>query len=164
LSVTLRSIGDGVIATDSHGTVTMFNRAAEEMSGWSEDKAIGRPIDQVFHIINEETRKAAVIPVAEVLETGKAVGLANHTVLIARDGRELAIADSCAPIHGRGGERRGAVLVFRDVSEERKTEIAIRNLNESLEQRVEERTAALWQSEERFSAFMDASPVIAWVK
>ena len=164
LSVTLSSIGDGVIATDRLGHVTRFNRAAEQMTGWSEAEAIGRPIGDVFHILNEQTRKPAVIPVDEVLKTGKIVGLANHTVLIARNGHELPIADSCAPIHGAKGSSLGAVLVFRDVAEDRSAEIAIRKLNENLERRVEDRTSALRESEERFIAFMDASPIIAWVK
>lgn len=164
LAVTLGSIGDGVIATDHLGYVTRFNRAAEQMTGWRMADAIGRPIHEVFNIINEQTRKPAVIPVGEALKTGKIVGLANHTVLIARNGQELPIADSCAPILGAKGSPLGAVLVFRDVAEDRSTETAIRKLNETLEKRVEERTAALRESEERFVAFMNASPLIAWVK
>jgi PAS domain S-box-containing protein len=164
LSVTLGSIGDGVIATDNTGKVTRFNRAAEQLTGWQAAEAIGRPIGEVFNIINEQTRAPAVIPVAEVLQTGKIVGLANHTVLIARNGHEVAIADSCAPIHGPRGNPLGAVLVFRDVTEDREADAAIRKWNETLERRVDERTAALHGSEERFSTFMDASPVIAWIK
>ncbi|HVI89317.1 MAG TPA: CHASE3 domain-containing protein [Dongiaceae bacterium] len=164
LSVTLTSIGDGVIATDKAGIITKFNRAAEQMTEWRADEAIGRPIDEVFKIINELTREPTAIPVAQVLATGKVVGLANHTILITRAGGELAIADSCAPIHGPTDAPLGAVLVFRDATDERKLDLALRSMNETLERRVSERTAALLESEERFAAFMDANPVIAWVK
>lgn len=164
LSVTLGSIGDGVIATDKAGIITKFNRAAEQMSEWSAAEAIGRPIGEVFKIINELTREPAVIPVAQVLATGKIVGLANHTILITRNGNELAIADSCAPIYGLTDAPLGAVLVFRDATDERKLDLALRTMNQMLEQRVEHGTSALRQSEERFNAFMDATPVIAWVK
>jgi PAS domain S-box-containing protein len=164
LSVTLGSIGDGVIATDKAGIITKFNRAAEQMSEWPATEAIGRPIGEVFKIVNELTREPAVIPVAQVLATGKVVGLANHTILITRTGQELAIADSCAPIHGLSDVPLGAVLVFRDATDERKLGLALRTMNQMLEQRVEHGTTALRQSEERFNAFMDATPVIAWVK
>ncbi|HEX9447599.1 MAG TPA: PAS domain S-box protein [Dongiaceae bacterium] len=164
LTVTMNSIGDGVITTDSKGRVTRLNPVAEQMTGWSAAEAQGRPIDEIFQIINERSRQPAVIPVSAVLATGKIVGLANHTVLIARDGHELAIADSCAPIRGTAERPLGTVLVFRDVTEDRRAEAAIRDLTESLEQRVNERTAALRESEERFTAFMDASPFLAWVK
>jgi PAS domain S-box-containing protein len=164
LTVTLNSIGDGVIATDAGGRITRLNPIAEELTAWTEAEARGRPIDDVFRIINEQTRQPAVIPVAEVLATGRLVGLANHTLLLSRDGREIAIADSCAPIRASGKAPIGTVLVFRDVTDERHAEIAIRGLNEHLGKRVEERTAALRESEERFHTFMEASPLMAWVK
>ena len=116
--VTLRSIGDGVIATDTDGVVTRMNVVAEELTGWSQAEALGRKLDEVFDIIDAGTGRKSVNPVARVLETGKIVGLGNHTVLIARNGREYQVADSAAPILGPDGASHGVVLVFRDVTEE----------------------------------------------
>ncbi|MCX5875604.1 MAG: GAF domain-containing protein [Deltaproteobacteria bacterium] len=116
--VTLRSIGDGVIATDTQGLVTRMNVVAEQLTGWSQVEALGRKLDEVFDIIDAGTGGKSVNPVARVLETGKIVGLGNHTVLIARDGREYQVADSAAPIRGLDGATLGVVLVFRDVTEE----------------------------------------------
>jgi PAS domain S-box-containing protein len=118
LNVTLNSIGDGVIATDAAACITLLNPVAEDLTGWTHAQALGRPVDEVFHIINKETREAATIPVADALAHGVVQGLANHTVLIARDGREFDIADSCAPIRDAGNLVVGAVLVFRNVSDE----------------------------------------------
>ncbi|MEQ1636336.1 MAG: PAS domain S-box protein [Methylococcales bacterium] len=118
LDVTLRSIGDAVIATDAEARVTLLNPLAEQLTGWSQREAIGLPVNEVFHIINQETRQPATIPVMEALAHGTIQGLANHTILIARDGSECAIADSCAPICNREGKEVGAVLVFRNVTEE----------------------------------------------
>ena len=101
---------------------TRVNPVAERLTGWSETEAIGRPIGEVFHIINEETRAPAIIPIARVLAEGVVVGLANHTALVSRDGSECPIADSGAPILTHDGKATGAVLVFRDVSEERRAE------------------------------------------
>ncbi len=116
--VTLRSIGDGVIATDTAGLVTRMNVVAEQLTGWSQGEALGRKLDEVFDIIDAETGERSVNPVARVLETGKIVGLGNHTVLIARDGRKYQVADSAAPIQGEDGAAvLGVVLVFRDVTE-----------------------------------------------
>ena len=127
LAVTLHSIGDAVIATDGTGRVTLMNPVAERLTGWAEAAAAGRPVDEIFHIINQETRQPATIPVQETLAHGTVQGLANHTVLIARDGRECAIADSCAPIRGRDGGVLGAVLVFRDVTGEYAAQQAVRD-------------------------------------
>jgi PAS domain S-box-containing protein len=118
LSVTLNSIGDGVIATDADGRVTFLNPLAQQLTGWTLKEALGHSVDEIFHIINQETRKPATVPVKETLAKGTVQGLANHTVLIALDGKECAIADSCAPIRDREGKVVGAVLVFRDVTEE----------------------------------------------
>ena len=118
LAVTLNSIGDAVIATDGQGRVLRLNPWAEHLTGWTQEQASGRPVEDVFHIINQESRQPATIPVQETLAHGTLHGLANHTVLIARDGREYAITDSCAPIRDRNAQVIGVVLVFRDVSEE----------------------------------------------
>jgi len=118
LAVTLNSIGDAVIATDAEGRVTRLNPLAEQLTGWTQAQANGRPVDEIFHIINQETRQPAIIPVKETLARGTIHGLANHTVLIALGGSECAIADSCAPIRDRDGQVVGVVLVFRDVTKE----------------------------------------------
>ena len=118
LDVTLNSIGDAVLTTDSDGRVVILNPVAEQLTGWTQALALGRPVEEIFHIINQETRKLSLIPVQETLALGTLHGLANHTVLVARDGRECAIADSCAPIRTAAGAIIGAVLVFRDVTEE----------------------------------------------
>jgi PAS domain S-box-containing protein len=118
LAVTLNSIGDAVIATDIEACVTRLNPVAEQLTGWTQAEALGLPVNEVFDIVNQETRLPATIPVMETLAHGTIQGLANHTVLIARDGSECAIADSCAPILDRDGQVVGAVLVFRNVTDE----------------------------------------------
>ncbi|NOT85000.1 MAG: PAS domain S-box protein [Methylococcaceae bacterium] len=118
LTVTLNSIGDAVIATDITGRVTFINPVSAQLTGWSQTEAVGLPVDDIFHIINKDTRQPALIPVMDALTHGKVQGLANHTVLIARDGREYDISDSCAPIRDREQVIVGAVLVFRDVTED----------------------------------------------
>jgi PAS domain S-box-containing protein len=125
LRVTLASIGDGVIATDPEGAVTSLNAVAETLTGWRMREAVGMPLPRVFDIVNEETRRPVANPVTRTLREGVIVGLANHTVLVARDGTERPIADSAAPIRGGDGAVLGAVLVFRDVTEERRAEIAL---------------------------------------
>jgi PAS domain S-box-containing protein len=127
LAVTLNSIGDAVIATDAEGRVTRLNPLAEQLTGWTQARAAGRPVDEIFHIINQETRQPAIIPVKETLAQGTIHGLANHTVLIALGGSECAIADSCAPIRDRDGKVLGAVLVFRDVTKEYAAHQALRD-------------------------------------
>ncbi|MFZ5570787.1 MAG: PAS domain S-box protein [Thermodesulfobacteriota bacterium] len=125
--MTLLSVGDGVLATDADGNITMLNPAAENLTGWGMAEAAGRPVDEVFRIINEETRLAVESPVARVLREGQVVGLANHTLLIARDGTEIPIADSGAPIRMEEGDVAGVVLVFRDQSAEREAREALRS-------------------------------------
>ena len=132
LAATLHSIGDGVLATDEQGRVTVINGVAQRLTGWSEEDALGRDIHDVFHIVNEETRQPAANPITRVLAEGIVVGLANHTALIARDGTECPIADSGAPIRDTEGKIRGAVLVFRDVGEERRAEEILRQSEEKL--------------------------------
>ena len=129
LGVTLNSIGDAVIATDTEARVTLINPVAEQLIGWTQAEAIGRPVDEIFHIINKETRHPALIPVMDALTQGTIQGLANHTVLIARNGLECDIADSCAPIRGLDNKIVGAVLVFRDVTEEYALQQALHDSN-----------------------------------
>jgi PAS domain S-box-containing protein len=127
LAVTLNSIGDAVIATDAQACVTLLNPVAQTLTGWTQAQAVGQPIDVVFHIVNKETREPATIPVAQALAHGTVQGLANHTVLIARDGREFDIADSCAPIRDSDNAVVGAVLVFRNVTEEYAAQASLRD-------------------------------------
>ena len=120
LGTTLQSIGDAVIATDDQGQITLMNPTAARLTGWGEDEARGRPLSQVFVIINEHTRRETPDPARRALEAGVVVGLANHTVLVRRDGAEVPIEDSAAPIKDMQGKVTGVVLVFRDVSQRRR--------------------------------------------
>lgn len=120
--ITLASIGDGVIATDAVGCVTFMNAEAVDLTGWPFGEAIGHGIHEVFKIVNETTRQPVTIPLIEALDSGRIIGLANHTLLLARDGREYSINDTAAPIRDEKGRITGAVLVFRNVSRERQAE------------------------------------------
>ena len=146
LSRTLDSIGDAVISTDAEGRVTRLNPVAEQLTGWGGDAALGRPLGEVFRIINALSRQPVADPVQKVLDSGQVVGLANHTVLIARDGREYPIADSGAPIRNQEGRIIGVILVFRDVSEEYRLQAELERHREHLEELVEERSRELAQS------------------
>jgi PAS domain S-box-containing protein len=126
-STTLASIGDAVIATDLDGKITFMNAVAEELTGWTIKEASKKPIETVFNIINEQTRLQVENPVAKVLKKGVIVGLANHTILVRKNGTEVAIDDSGAPIRDENGEVMGVVLVFRDITERRKNEQALIN-------------------------------------
>jgi PAS domain S-box-containing protein len=122
LKVTLTSIGDAVITTDEHGDVTRLNAVAEALTGWAAADAVGRPVHDVFAIINEDSRRPAGTPVERVLRDGVTTGLANHTLLVAKDGRERPIDDSAAPIRTTDGRIAGVVMVFRDITERRRAE------------------------------------------
>ena len=117
--ITLQAIGDAVISTDAEGRVDLMNPVAEALTGWSQGEAKGRALQEVFYIVNEKTRELVEDPVVKVLKEGTVVGLANHTLLIARDGREVPIADSGSPIRDEEGNIIGVVLVFKDQSSER---------------------------------------------
>ncbi len=127
LDITLKSIGDGVITTDSAGRVTMLNPVAIELTGWSQEDAVGQDLETIFNIVNESTGETVENPALRALEQGTIVGLANHTELVARNGSRRAIADSASPIRSLSGDVRGAVLVFRDVTEDREAENALRS-------------------------------------
>lgn len=122
---TLSSIGDGVIATDTDSRVTFLNPVAQKLTGWTEEDAVGRRLDEVFHIVNETTRAVVENPTRRALDEGRIVGLANHTVLISRDGTEWPLDDSAAPIRNGSGVS-GAVLVFREISERKRQQEALR--------------------------------------
>ncbi|MGM0432337.1 MAG: PAS domain S-box protein [Spirochaetota bacterium] len=119
LRTTLHSIGDAVISTDIEGCISSINPVAESLTGWNSKEAIGQPLETVFCIINEHTRQPVESPVSNVLKSGSIVGLANHTLLIDKHGREIPIADSGAPIRNSAGDTTGVVLVFRDQTKER---------------------------------------------
>ena len=122
---TLESIGDAVIACSNRGSVTFMNAVSEKLTGWPLSEAKGKPLEKVFHIVNEQTRARAENPVEKVRRLRQVVGLANHTLLIGRDGREYVIDDSAAPITNSTGSMIGVVLVFRDVTEERRVQAAL---------------------------------------
>ena len=131
--VTLAAIGDAVLTTDPDGLVTYMNPVAESLTGWSAAEALGKRLEDVFRIVNEETRKPVEQPVRKVIDTGLVRGLANHTLLIARDGSELPIDDSAAPVWGEDGELVGVVMIFRDITERRQSEHLIESAREYAE-------------------------------
>ncbi|MBP6702854.1 MAG: PAS domain-containing protein [Vicinamibacteria bacterium] len=132
LTITLQSIGDGVIATDAVGIIELMNPAAERMCGRSAVEALGRPLEDVFRVVNAETRQPLENPVQKVLALGGTVGLANHTTLLACDGRELQIADTAAPMRDSTGQVQGVVLVFRDVTESYRAQQELRGRERQL--------------------------------
>lgn len=129
-STTLNSIGDGVIASDAEGLVSFINPVAESLTGWTGNQAAGRPVAEVFHIVNEKTRHPVEDPVKKVIDTGQVVGLANHTLLLSRDGREIPIEDSGAPITARDGGLVGVVLIFRDATDVRQAQTMLADSEE----------------------------------
>ena len=133
LRVTLSSIGDGVLTTDTQGRVTYLNPVAEQLTGWSVAEAAARPVEDVFRIVNEQSRRKVENPITRVLQEGLIVGLANHTVLLTRDGKEIPIDDSGAPIRDDNGKIQGAVLVFRDITARRRAETISRLLASIIE-------------------------------
>lgn len=143
LRVTLASIGDAVISTDAEGRVTFMNCVAESLTGWPRAEALGHPLPEVFRIVDEEYRQPSENPALRALREGKIVGLANSTILIARDGIERPIDDSAAPIQDESGVVSGAILVFRDVTERRRAEIALRDKEAELRDFVENATVGL---------------------
>ncbi len=144
LATTLDSIGDGVIATDEQGLVVNMNPLAEELCGWTLADAGGRSLAEVFNLVNTHTREAAEDPVRKVLETGRVVGLANHTMLLSRDGTEYQIADSAAPIRNREGRTTGVVLVFRDVTENYAAAERLRLSEERYDLAMEVKNEGMW--------------------
>jgi len=132
LRTTLQSIGDGVIVTDAASRIVSLNAVAERLTGWSSHAASGRPLDDIFRIVHEDTRQPVDNPARRALHDGVIVGLANHTILIARDGTEWPIDDSAAPVRAADGTVAGSVLVFRDVSDRRRTEQTLRASEEEL--------------------------------
>ncbi len=159
LRTTLNSIGDAVMATDIKGAISRMNPVAEKLSGWTLKEAQGKPLAEVFHIINANTRQPAVNPVTQVLKSGKSVGLANHTMLIAKDGTEYQIADSAAPIRDSDGNITGVVLVFRDVSEAYQVRQALRESEAKFRGLVESSSDWIWEVN-REGVYTYASPQV----
>lgn len=122
LRITLNSIGDAIIATDANEIVTFINPVAQELIGGCEEECVGKPLPALFHIVNEETGQPAESPVAKVIASGRVAGLANHTILVSRDGTRRPIDDSAAPIRNESGQFVGVILVFRDITERRRLE------------------------------------------
>jgi PAS domain S-box-containing protein len=133
LATVLRSIGDAVIATDTKGSVMFMNTVAENLTGYKQEEAIDKDIEEIFNIINEGTMEKVGNPIQKVLEKGVVVGLANHTVLIAKDGTEIPIDDSAAPIRDAKGALIGVVLAFHDISDRRQMENDLKEKLEDLE-------------------------------
>jgi PAS domain S-box-containing protein len=148
-AVTLSSIGDAVIATDDQARVTFLNSVAEALTGWPLADAVGRPLTDVFRIINEQTRRPVEDPAAKVLRLGTIIGLANHTALLARDGREVPIDDCGAPIIDDRGAIAGVILVFRDTTQRRRAEEAevLRRANARLELALRGSNVGDWKIE-----------------
>jgi len=164
LSTTLYSIGDAVLATDTQGRITRMNPVAERLTGWSVAEAQGRLADEVVQLIHELTHAPAELPISQVLTTGEVHLLANHTLLVARDGTQLPIADSAAPIRDSKGRVRGVVMVFRDETLARRAKQTIHEQNALLEQRVQERTAQLDDAQSHLLSVINNVPaLIAYV-
>ncbi|MCX7874911.1 MAG: PAS domain S-box protein [Melioribacteraceae bacterium] len=147
---TLRSIGDAVITTGFDGKIKFMNPIAENLTGWSLDEALNKPLSQIFNIINETTRDIVENPVNKVLKEGSIVGLANHTLLISKNGKEIPIADSGAPIKDYEGKTIGVVLVFRDQTEERAVRKKIEESEANLNALINNRTEAIWSLDKNY--------------
>jgi len=130
LSIMLHSIGDGVISTDINGLIISINPAAEHLCGWTSEEAVGQPLNAVFTIVHSDTLESVADPVKKVLESGQIIGLANHTILVSRNGEEFQIADSAGPIKNKEGLISGVVLVFSDISEKHRSQEIIRKSEE----------------------------------
>ncbi|HSV87868.1 MAG TPA: PAS domain S-box protein, partial [Bacteroidales bacterium] len=140
LNITLNSIGEGVISTDKNGLIVRMNPVAETLCGCSAQEAVGKPLNKVFKIFNSQTREPVADPVKLVLKTGRVVGLANHTLLISRNGNEYQISDSASPIIDKEGKITGVVLVFSDVTEKYANEKALRDREQQLSHIIENST------------------------
>jgi PAS domain S-box-containing protein len=152
LATTLKCIGDAVITTDSQGLVTFMNPVAEQLTKKKQEEVLGRDLSQVFCLINETTREVVENPVQVVLKQGVTIGLENHTLLITKEGAEIPISDSAAPIKNEVGHILGAVLVFYDVTEQRQAKVLLEKTNEELGVQVTESIAQLQQANEQLRA------------
>jgi PAS domain S-box-containing protein len=160
LRVTLAGIGDAVIATDTNGRIVFMNPVAQNLSGWPEAAASGQAIDTVFRVINEQTRAPVDNPVARVLRDGVIVGLANHSLLITRDGREVPIDDSGAPIRDEHGNLLGVVLVFRDVTARRQAEAELYAAKQLLDRTFTSLDQAVFVVDPHTRTIISANPAV----
>ena len=162
LFMTLKSIGDAVIATDARGCVIFMNPVAELLTGWKQEEAVGKPLKEVFTVINEDTGKQVEDPVKKTIREGTTVCFTNHVLLIAKGGMKTPIktpvADSCAPIRDEKGNIIGCVIVFCDFTKRKKAEDEIQKLNQELELKVEERTKELKKERDYIRHLMESSP------
>ncbi len=154
----MMSVGDGVISTDTEGKVEMINPIAEELTGWKKEDALGKALEVVFAIINEDTRQTVENPVRRVMHEGIVVGLANHSVLIAKDGTEHPIADSGSPIRNENGDITGVVLVFRDQTQERSAQKALKDSEEKYHNLVENASIGIVRTKIDGSGVLEANP------
>jgi PAS domain S-box-containing protein len=145
LQVTLASMGDGVIVTDAEGRVALLNPVARTLTGWTDEETRGVPLEQVFRLVNESTRQPVENPANRALREGAVVELANHTILISRDGTEWPLDDTAAPIRNERGRLQGAVLVFREILEKKASEVRLR------------------ESDRMFRTLADSIPQLAWM-
>ena len=143
LRITLASIGDAVIATDAQGRINFMNPVAQSLTGWSDQEAVDRPLEDAFHIVNEMTRETVESPVVKVLREGNIVGLANHTLLVTKDGHEIPIDDSGAPIFDEDHDLMGVILVFRDITERKETEKALQESEARYRMLIEQASDAI---------------------
>ena len=144
-ATTLASIGDAVIATDVAGRITFMNAIAESLTGWALREASMKPVAEVFNIINEQTRQKVENPVIKVLEKGNIVGLANHTLLVRRDGTKIPIDDSGAPIKDKDGKVTGVVLVFRDITDRKRADEALKESEQNYRLLVEHAPSGIYE-------------------
>lgn len=149
--ITLKSIGDAVITTNKDGFIKFLNPVAENLTGWKFEEALNKKLYEVFKIINEDTKKEVKSPFDLVLSQGKVVGLANHTLLISKDGREIPIADSGAPILDEENQIKGVVLVFRDQTEERRIRKKIEESEARLNALINNRSDAIWSIDKNYN-------------
>ncbi len=159
LRTTLDSIGDAVIATDTAGDIVRMNPVAENLTGWRAEEAAGRPLGDVFYIVNAVTREPVANPVKQVMKTGQIVGLATHTLLIARDGSEHQIADSAAPIRAADDALTGVVLVFRDITEAYQKDLQLRESERKYRQLVENANDAIFIAQDGVIQYANARTV-----
>lgn len=152
LTTTLKSIGDAVIATDSEGLITFMNPVAETLTCWKQEEALGHELTQVFQTIDEKTREVIENPALLALRNRVIVSWENPTLLITKDGNEIPIDDSAAPIKNDAGNILGAVLVFNDVIEQQKNKVLLEKTNQELEARIAESTAQLRQANQQLQA------------
>jgi PAS domain S-box-containing protein len=162
-ATTLASIGDAVIAADTSGRIVFMNAVAEGLTGWALRDASMKPVTKVFNIINEETRSEVESPVAKVLREGTIVGLANHTILVKKDGTEAPIDDSAAPIKDKDGNTTGVVLVFRDITERKRAEEALRASEEKYRNLVKYAPAAIYEIDVQAMKYVSVNDVMCGI-